>query len=265
MKANKPTFLGHSRPLLTCMVQAENPTDAINIVRNAAYDGCDAYGFQICRFAPRYRDKKTFHEIFRHMEDKPIYITNYRDGFNQGLSDEECAEGLLFGLECGATLCDVMGDLYAPGHPLQLTDEPAAVDRQRALIDRIHERGGEVILSSHVMKFLPAGQVVELALKQQARGADVVKIVCAANSDEEQIENLRITTLLRDALDVPFLFLSGGTHYKLHRMIGPMLGCAMYLTVQQHDPLSTKSQPVLRSVRAVLDNFDYKPDRAFED
>ena len=52
---------------------------------------------------------------------------------------------------------------------------------------------------------------------------------------------------------------------QLHRMIGPMLGCAMDLTVQQHDPLSTKSQPVLRSVRAVLDNFDYKPDRAFED
>lgn len=265
MKSVKPSFLRHTQPLVTCMVQADNPTDAINITRNAAYDGCDAYGFQICRFAPQYRNKKTYHEIFQYMEDKPIYITNYRDGFNQGLSDEECIDGLLFGLECGATLCDVMGDFYDPGHPLQLTDNPAAVAKQKKLIDKIHDRGGEVLMSSHTMKFMPAEEVVEMALKQQARGADIVKIVCAANSDEEQIENLRITTLLRDTLDIPFLFLSGGTHFKLHRMIGPMLGSVMYLTVQQHDHLSTKSQPVLRSVRAVLNNFDYKPNRTFED
>ena len=265
MKAKKPSFLGHSRPLLTCMVQAENPTDAINLARNAAFDGCDAYGFQICRFNPIYRDKKTYHEIFRYMEDRPIYITNYREGFNQGMTDEERIEGLLYGLECGATLLDVVGDYYAPGHPLQLTEDPVAVDKQKKLIDTIHDRGGEVIMSSHTMKFMQAEGVVELALKQQARGADIVKIVCAANKDEEQIENLRITTLLRDTLDVPFLFLSGGSHYKLHRMIGPMLGSCMYLCVQQHDILSTKSQPVLRAVRDVLNNFDYKPDRTFED
>ena len=36
----KPTFLNQSRPLITCMIQATNPTDAIAMIRNAAFDGC---------------------------------------------------------------------------------------------------------------------------------------------------------------------------------------------------------------------------------
>ena len=34
--------------------------------------------------------------------------------YHAGMTDEECVELLLLGLKCGATLCDVMGDLYHP-------------------------------------------------------------------------------------------------------------------------------------------------------
>ena len=43
----KPSFLGHSRPLLTCMLQVETPECAIAQIRNAVFDGADAFGFQI--------------------------------------------------------------------------------------------------------------------------------------------------------------------------------------------------------------------------
>lgn len=78
------------------------------------------------------------------------------------------------------------------------------------------------------------------------------------------MENLRITAVLKKELKIPFLFLSGGTHYKIHRMVGPMLGCVAYLCVQEHDEISTKQQPILKSVRAVLDNTDYLPDKCIE-
>lgn len=260
---NKPTFLGHSRPLLCCMIQAENPADAINTARNAAFDGCDAYGFQQCKLNTKYRDKETIQSIFAQMEDKPIYVTNYRSAFNEGMSDDELADGLLKLVDYGANLCDVIGDMYATPHPIQMTEDAEAILKQRRLIERIHEAGGEVLMSSHIMKFTPAEEVLRVAKEQQRRGADIVKIVTAANSEAEELENLRITNLLSEELDIPFLFLSGGSHYKLHRMIGPMLGCVMYLCVQQHDALSTKAQPVLRSVREVLTNFDYKPQRQF--
>ena len=97
-------------------------------------------------------------------------------------------------------------------------------------------------MSSHVMNFTPAERMVEMALEQQRRGADVVKIVTGAETMEEQLENLRITQLLKTTLSVPFLFLTGG-ECKLHRRLGPSLGCCMYLCVLEHDALATPTQP----------------------
>ena len=135
-----------------------------------------------------------------------------------------------------------------------------AIDKQMRLIDQIHNMGKEVLMSSHVLKFTPAETVLEIAYEQKKRGADIVKIVTAANSDEEQMENLRITTLLKKELDIPFLFLSGGTHSKIHRMIGPQLGCISYLAVREHDERAVPTQPTIIAAKAVRDNFDYMPD-----
>jgi 3-dehydroquinate dehydratase type I len=151
-----------------------------------------------------------------------------------------------------------MGDYYCRAEN-ELTMDAAAIEKQKRLIDRIHEAGGEVLMSSHVLKYTPAEEVLRIALEQQKRGADVVKIVTAANSVEEEMENLRITTLLKKELDVPFLFLSGGTHCRMHRTIGPMLGCVMALCVQRYDARSSKDQPLLHAERMILDNFDYYP------
>ena len=263
MLKHKPTFLNQNKPFITCMVQAKNPTEAIAAIRNAAADGADAFGFQICRMEPEYRTKEHLQSIFRHMGNRPIYVTNYRYGFNEGKTDDELAEGLLFELDCGATLIDVMGDMFCRD-PRELTYDPVAVEKQKKLIDEIHARGGEVLMSSHLFRYAPAEEVLEIAKAQQERGVDVVKIVCAANSDEEEIEALRIITLLRKELDVPFLFLVGGSHNRLVRHIGPMLGCCTWLTVPEHNDLSTKIQPATRAIRAIADYFDYMPDRDFE-
>lgn len=187
-------------------------------------------------------------------------ITNYRERQNDGMTDEECMEGLLTALQCGATMGDVMGDCFDRGVDKELTYDPKAVDKQRKLIDTIHEMGKEVIMSSHVWRFITAEEVLEIAYQQKARGADVVKIVTASNSDEELMENLRINTLLKKELGCPFLFLSGGSHSKLHRMIGPMLGCLTYLAVHEHDENSVPTQPTIRAAKAVRDNLDYLPD-----
>ncbi len=260
----RPTFLNQTRPLLTNMIQVENPEDAIETIRNALGDGADAFGLQLCQFNPRFQAKESYQRIFEFMGDKPIYITNYRGAFNKGASDEVLAKGLVEAIKAGATLCDIMGDLFDPS-PFELTINGKAIARQKGLISQIKSLGGEVLISSHINSFLPAEKVLEIAMAHQARGADITKIVTMGNSQAEELENLRITALLKEKLEIPFLFLSGGSHYKLHRMIGPLLGCVMYLCVQRHDKLSTKSQPVLRAVREVLANFDYTAHRKFEE
>lgn len=255
----KPTFLNHAKPLITNMIQAETAEQCIINARNAIYDGADAIGLQLCKLKPEYRKPDIYRGIFAAIGPRPIYLTNYRHKYNEGFSDEACMEGLLEGMQTGGTLCDIMGDTFAP-NPMELTHDSEAIKKQKELIDKVHSMGKEVLMSSHVCKFLPAEQVLEIALAHQERGADIAKIVTAAYSTEEELENLRITNLLKKELKIPFLFLSTGTHYKLHRMVGPMLGSAMCLCVQQHDALSTKTQPVLRAAKQVLDHLDYLPD-----
>jgi len=255
---NKPTFLNQSRPLLTCMIQARTPADAMLTIRNAAFDGCDAYGFQQCQMERQYRDDKTMRNLFAQMCGKPVYVTNYRGAQNQGMTDDELADGLVTLIRQGATLADVIGDFFCPD-PIQLTMDPGAVDKQRRLIDRIHEAGGEVLMSSHVLKYTPAEEVLRIAFEQKKRGADVVKIVTAGNSDEEELDNLRTTQLLAGELDIPFLFLSGGTHNKRHRTLGFAFGCNMILCVDRYDSLSPPSQPLLHAQRKIGDHLEYYP------
>ena len=263
----KPTFLNHERPLLVGMIQKKTPAECIGIVHDELADGADAFGLQIESIERKYRTEKDIKSIYEVMCGRPIYVTNYRGCQNKGMSDEECAEGVLRALEYGATIGDIMGDMFDES-PLEnrsrtgckypeLSVSPAAVEKQKKLIDKIHSMGKEVLMSSHVLEYIPAEQTLEIAFEQQRRGADVVKIVTAANSPEEEAENIRTTMLLKKELKVPFLFLSGGTHYKRHRLAGPMFGCGFYLCVPYYYEGSTPTQPTLRNVRAVMENTKY--------
>lgn len=253
----KPTFLNQDRPLFTVMIQRFTPDEAFDTIKKAIPEGADAFGIQFECFGKEYRNKETYKKLFSATEGRPVYVTNYRHNNNEGKTDEELAEGLVELAECGATLIDIMGDMFCR-HPQELTDDPEAIKKQMELIDRLHAKGAEVLMSSHVLKYTEPERVLEIAKAQEARGADICKIVTYANDDIEQGENLKMIAMLKKELKIPFLYLCGG-NCRVLRRIGPMLGCTMWLCVQEHHELSTKTQPVLKNVRAVWENFrDYE-------
>ena len=192
---------------------------------------------------------------FDEMKERPCYVTNYRKKNGEIETDDELAVGLLELAQSGATLVDVMGDLFCR-HPEEVTEDAEAIEKQMNLIQKIHAAGAEVLMSSHILKFTPAERVLEVALEQKRRGADIIKIVTGAESMEQQIENLRITTLLKEKLGAPFLFLSGG-ECSLHRRLGMKLGCCMALCVYEHDHLSTPMQPLLSTMKTIRDSIDF--------
>ena len=248
------SFLNSDHPLLTTMVQAHTPDRIKELIDLSIPEGAEAFGMQFCRLDSDYRNRAVYEELFDYADDKPVYATNYRSGGNKEKNDDQLAKELLELADCGATLCDVMGDLF-DRQADEMARDARAITRQMKLIDDLHARGAEVLMSSHVLKFTPAERVLEIALEQERRGADICKIVTRADNMSEQIENIKMIDMLRQNLKIPFLYLAGGECHLMRR-IGGEIGCCMYLCVHEYDELATKSQPLLRDMKTIREIFN---------
>ena len=251
---NKESFFNRDKATLTVMVQAANPDRIKELMDNTVSNGAEAFGIQFEQLESRYRNIEIYKDLFNYAKEKPLYVTNYRGAKNNGKTDEQLAEEFLQIADCGADLCDIMGD-YFDKQPGEMTYENAAVEKQKDLIKKLHAKGAKVLMSTHIMNFAPADKVLNIALSHQNRGADISKIVVGADNREQEIENLRIINMLKEKLDIPFLFLSSG-ECRIIRRIGGELGCCMYLCVYEYDSLATPQQPLLKNIKAIRDNMN---------
>lgn len=242
------SFLVSGRPTLTAMLRSTTLTDLLAEIERIKSVGTDAFGFQIDILREEDRSPEAYRTLYRAM-GVPCYTTNYaRPNFDR-FDDEELTRELLLALECGATLLDIRHDLY-DRQPDELSCDPVAVERQKALIEEIHARGGEVLMSAHVLHYQTPEEVLAIAMEQKARGADIAKIVIDANSDEELAECFRATLLLKRELGIPFLFLCNGTHCIRHRRLGPAVAGDMFLAVEPN--LRKENQPPIDLAKDVL-------------
>ena len=244
----KDIFSGET-PVLTAMVQAKTPERIKELMDRCREEGAEAFGMQFEQLLTEYRNEEVYRELFAYAGDLPVYFTNYRHTSNEGKTDEELASELIVFAECGGEYADVMGDYFHRTEG-EYTVDPEAVEKQKQLIATLHKKGAKVIMSSHVMKFTTAEQVLEIARGHAERGADISKIVTFAANTAEEMENLRIVTLLKEKLDIPFLFLAGG-ECRILRRIGGRLGCCTYLCVHEYDELATPTQPLLKDMISV--------------
>ena len=243
----KKSFLNYTTPYITEMIQAPTVEKAYEKINEALSAGATAIGLQLAFLDKKDRTKETLTKIFDACGNAPIYLTNYRSEKNAGSSDDELTSELLACVDYGATLIDIMGDTFDPA-PEELTTNEEAIAKQIKLIEEIHKRGGEVLMSSHIKQYRSPERVLEVALEQQRRGVDVVKIVTGADTEEEERTNLEICAMLKRELKVPFLFLSGGSHSRLHRTIGPALGVCMWLCFNKYDETTYAGPPLLSEV-----------------
>ena len=59
----KLSFLNFDRPPLVDMIIVETPTQAVNNIRNAIYDGADAFGMQMERLRPEFRTEEILKKL----------------------------------------------------------------------------------------------------------------------------------------------------------------------------------------------------------
>ena len=87
----KPTFLKYEKPLITAMVQADNPERIKELIDASVPEGADAFGMQFCRMKKEFRNRDTYRELFAYAGNRPVYVTNYRYAGNEGKSDDVIA------------------------------------------------------------------------------------------------------------------------------------------------------------------------------
>ena len=253
----KPRFSEYVRePKIASMIMEPTVPDAIARIRNSIYDGADLIALHLEFLDLAHHNYKDLKRIFAYAGSKPVYTMNYRNAGRPGLSDDDLVGAQLIAAEAGASMVDIMGDIFDRS-PLQLTHDPAAIEKQKRMVDQFHQRDCEVMFSSHTWTFMTAEQTLEHCEELISRGADMVKIAMCAFTDEQMDEVYRTTLMMRRELKVPFLHVAMGQYGKRHRILAPMLGSCMALCMQSYNQVCNKEQPILRAARAVFDNVDW--------
>lgn len=257
MNTMRPSVVvGRKKPMLTCVISDENPDACIATIRNAIYDGADAFMLDMCKLDLKYHNYEDLHRIFDYCEDRPMIVMHYRSPLREQLTDQDLVDSLIVAIQAGASMCDIMGDMFNRS-PLELSTDEESYRKQCALVDKIHALGGEVLMSSHTWVPMTVEHITEHAKALQSRGADMVKIAQIATTEEEAMEAFRSTAHLKHVLEVPYLHVCMGQHGKAHRQLSPVFGSAMALCIQQYTERSHKDQALLRATKQVLDNIDW--------
>ena len=252
----KHSFFNRQDAAITLLCAPQSISEAVSFARAGEMDGADGIAIELLQMPLEQRTEDKFRTVINSVQ-LPFMFIDYRNDMFLKADDEARQEYLLLAAKCGAEVIDVMGDLYDPS-PFELTRDPAAVEKQKALISRIHELGAKVIMSSHMVSAeRSAEEVLEHLNEQSARGADILKIVVGMNTEKALVEGMRTLFLLHKELNKPFVFLGGGLYGRFIRYIGPKLGAAIEFAVHDYVPGQSYNQPTVRSFKGVLENFHW--------
>ena len=140
----------------------------------------------------------------------------------------------------------------------EISDGGEAVKRQKAVVDRVHDRGGEVILSAHVYKHLDSDAAVAVAERIQQRGDDFGKIVGVDETMAQALDTLEAHLRLNDAVDVPYTLMAIGAPSRIVRPIAPVFGSAWVFAQPELTPGEFTSWPLVDNPREILRRTDWR-------
>ncbi|MFA5204691.1 MAG: type I 3-dehydroquinate dehydratase [Lentisphaeria bacterium] len=251
----KYSFLNKPYPVITGIFAGQTPAELVAEARNCEFEGAKGLVIDVSDVRPEFRNRDALKGVIAAV-NLPFMFVFYRTDKWSHLNDDGRQEVLLAAADAGASMIDVMGDLYDPS-PLELTHNPAAIDKQKRLIDRIHAKGADVVISSHLPCSRTTEQVLEHLREVEARGPDVVKIVTTVDTAAELAEAFRTTLTLKRELKTPFIHLCNGKFSRPHRFLGPTLGVSILFAVSRYEPRYGLGQPTIAAMKTVLDNVHW--------
>jgi hypothetical protein len=282
---SKRKFTEIPQPFICTILSDSNPTDSIRSIRLSDYDGTDAYEMNLMMLRKEFLNEKDLRYVFQSTV-KPIIVCHYRWDYEAPLDmgEEERFELLLNAVRWGASGIDLEADAYDPSSgppewseearaysldrsskPRDWTTDPAAIQRQREIIEEVHRLGGEVLLCAHTRVHLSVEEAVSMAKEMEARGADIAKVVSVNTNYEDLLDSMRATLEIKNALGIPFIMMSHGEHSKIGRVVCPILGSMLAFCTQPLSPGGYPLQPPISAMKAAWENIDWSVTKAPDD
>lgn len=258
-------------PAVAGVIREETAKAAIAEIKNCRIDGADMIDLHLSCLENR--SVETLKRIIG-STDLPILALNYNQAAlhaSMNFTEEERVQSFLDAVEAGAAGIDMQGyTFHAPskkdfcgedrysftkGNPKEIVTDPVIIQQQCALIDEVHRRGAEVLLSCHPGIPMTTEQVVDLALFLEQRNPDIIKIVTKASTQEDLEQSIRTMLALKKAVKTPVSYHANGKAGMLSRIINPILGGQIAFCVDRYSESSTMEQLDLKTVRSVVDNI----------
>ena len=258
-------------PAVAGVVREKTAREAIAEIKNCMYDGADMIDLHLSCLENC--DVETIQEIVSSTR-LPILALNYNGKYDWSpaeLTEEERVESFLRAVDAGVAGIDMQGytfhvpskngfcgeDVYSftKGNPKEVVTDETIIQKQCDLIDKVHAKGAEVLLSCHPGVPMNCQQVVELALFLEKRNPDIIKIVTAATNEDELVESFKTMVALKKEVKTPVSYHANGKAGSLSRIINPILGGQIIFCVDRFSQSSTMEQLDLKTVKAVIDNM----------
>jgi len=258
-------------PALAGVIREKTELAAIAEIRNCLFDGADMIDLHLSCLERT--DVESLQKVIRSSR-LPVLALNYNrtcEWQNAGYEEPERVESLLRAVDAGAAGIDMQGytfhspsktdfcgeDRYSftKGNPREIVTDPDIIARQCALIEQVHERGAEVLLSCHPGVVMDHTQVVELALFLEQRGPDIIKIVTPAKTEADLAESMRTMIALKQEVRTPVAYHANGAAGRFSRIMNPALGGQIAFCISRYTESSTMGQIDLRTARAAIDSL----------
>ena len=258
-------------PVLAGVVREKTAEAAIAEIKNCMYDGAGMIDLHMSCLEKN--DTDTLRRVV-HSSKLPILALNYNRTYHwqdAGYSEEDRVESFLRAVDAGAAGIDMQGytfdvksrdgfygeDKYSftKGNPKEIVTDTSIISKQCELIETVHAKGAEVLLSCHPGIPMDTTQVVELALFLEKRNPDIIKIVPPATNEEELLESFKAMLELKKELKTPISYHANDKAGSLSRILNPILGGYMVFCVDHFNEGSTMEQLDLKTAKSILDNI----------
>ena len=276
----RPSFANHDATLIVSVVKGKTVNEVKGAIKNGSVNGAMAFDFHLSPLPKSEITTEKLKPLFD-FTDKPVLALHYNQDYSLNTmndSDDERAREFLIAVDAGAAGVDMQGYTFEPDRntkasltvgnpesdmsfvsacPNEVSLNPETIARQKEFISRVHDKGAEVLLSTHTGCFLDCTQVTDLLDFIHERKPDVIKLVTGeCNTDEQLAEYLKTMIHIKNRYsDTKIHYHANGAMTKYTRMIGPLLGSYIMFCVDRFNESSVLDQLPLSTMVTVYNHL----------